>query len=345
MIVNGQLYLPAQSKAYASRIERLSDGGLRILSEALEQDLEVSQSEYQLEDRLAGLPQQIRFTDGSLFVTDRTSSAEIDRWFAGRHPDGKITWWESHWLALVLAIVLTPLVIWWSIAHGIPMAAHASVRFIPDIVPQKIGDQTLSLLEEYELRPSALPEDQQQAIRAHWQASLTQLGWKTADFDLLFRQSDLFENNAFALPNNTIVITDSLIHLLESNPDAILAVLLHETGHLVHQHGLKSLTESFAITLAVAFLIGDVDATGDTFVSVGSGVVNSAFSRDLEREADQFALASLQQLGLPTHSFTNAMKSLAKHHGLEEQEQPWYLQLFSSHPSTVERIRSSEQDQ
>ena len=230
MIASGHLYLPAQSKAYQSHLERLEDSALIIRSVDLAEELTFSADEYQLEDYLQGLPQQIRFSDGSLFVADQASTPMLDGWFAASRSDRSLTWWESHWLPLVLALLLTPAIIWWIMVQGIPMAAHASVRFLPAFVAQKMGDQTLTLLDEYELTPSALPPDQIEAIADNWQTALANLDLPTSEYKLLFRQSELFNANAFALPNNTIVITDSLIHLLENQPDPILAILLHETG-------------------------------------------------------------------------------------------------------------------
>ena len=51
-----------------------------------------------------------------------------------------------------------------------------------------------------------------------------------------------------------MVVTDELVTLLADKPDALLAVLLHEAGHVQHQHGLKLLAQSTATTMLLALI-------------------------------------------------------------------------------------------
>jgi Zn-dependent protease with chaperone function len=74
-----------------------------------------------------------------------------------------------------------------------------------------------------------------------------------------------------------------------------------------------------------------------------------AYSRELEREADAYALQTLQANNIPPEHFANIMKRLMASHGepdnAEADEGSWQRisDMLSTHPVTSERIKRFEQ--
>ena len=87
--------------------------------------------------------------------------------------------------------------------------------------------------------------------------------------------------------------------------------------------------------MLISALIGDF--TGGVLIAgVAEWVLNSAYSRDAEREADQFAIDRLNAVGIDGKGLTRFFERL-----LEEYEQDTEnpaLRLISTHPPTRERM-------
>ena len=65
------------------------------------------------------------------------------------------------------------------------------------------------------------------------------------------------------------------------------------------------------------------------------------FSRDMEREADTFALTQLESLGYSSNDFADAIEALQESHTSENEHLEKVndlLEYLSSHPSAQERI-------
>lgn len=140
--------------------------------------------------------------------------------------------------------------------------------------------------------------------------------------------------NAFALPGGIVVLTDGLLQSAES-PDEIAGILAHEIGHVIHAHPTQAIFRTTAVSLLISALIGDF--TGGVLIAgVAEWVLNSAYSRDAEREADQFAIDRLNAVGIDGKGLTRFFERL-----LEEYEQDTEnpaLRLISTHPPTRERM-------
>ena len=159
----------------------------------------------------------------------------------------------------------------------------------------------------------------------------------------LAQESDFFGANAFALPDGTVVMTDQLVSLLKDNPDAILAVLLHEIGHVEGQHSVRLIAQSLGATLVIGIVFGNPEGVADLLLGSGSVLLQNAFSRDMEREADQFAIAKLTELGKSPQAFADAMSALLAKHSDEADTSSSLLKYLSTHPDTRERIEQASQ--
>lgn len=109
--------------------------------------------------------------------------------------------------------------------------------------------------------------------------------------DMISPNSMILTANAFALPAGQILINQELLDLV--SPEELHAILLHEVGHVYHRHSLQGLIKSAGLYAMLSLAFGVTD-----FGSLTLTLLNAAYSRDDEREADDFSAEALakQQL-------------------------------------------------
>jgi len=125
-----------------------------------------------------------------------------------------------------------------------------------------------------------------------------------------FSICDSSEVNAFAgaQGNGQVVgITIGMLKLVDGNPDMAAAVIGHELAHHVKGHAAATQAREKVIGLLGLIVGGIVEytvargygitGTGDNVRQVGSSLVNSKFSRDQEREADQLGFEYMVRAG------------------------------------------------
>ncbi len=139
--------------------------------------------------------------------------------------------------------------------------------------------------------------------------------------------------NAFALPGGIMVFTRGLLDEAGSLEE-IAGIAAHELGHLAHDHSTRALYRSFAVALLVGVLFGDL--TGGTLAGgLAEWLVNTGYSREIERDADAFALERLKAAGIGTEGLADFFARLEEKHG--EESGPLFG-LLSTHPATAERL-------
>jgi len=308
-----------------------------VAFELAENNLTVTYSlhELRLSPPLAKLPREITLPDGGKLIVDNVH--DINRFFLNRRRYLLLDQLERNKKAWLLALILVPLSLVWLIKVVIPAGAKMVTPLIPQTVVEQIDKQVLTLLDKTSLDESTVAEQEQKSIQLMWQSLLTDLHYNSTDFSLNFRKSEFYGANAFALPGGTVVVTDELLTLLKQQPNALKAVLLHEMGHVIHQHGLQMIAESAGTTLLMTYFFGDLDGGAEFFTGTALTIVQNQFSQSLESEADDYALLQLKQLNLPTSSLGEALSSLSK----GSKEYALFEKYFSSHPSIKQRVEKS----
>ena len=338
--VRGQFQHSGSSSLYAAELVLGADGQLSVRCHSSgEQLAQAAPADYRFGTVIPGLPVELRLRDGAVFVPDDSRY----RWPQLSKGAGMAERLESHKMSILAAIVLSPLLLWWIIVDLMPMLAGAAVPWVPDSVKQQMGRQTFYSLQQTALAPTELPAAEQAMVRYHWQMALQQLQLEQQQYRLHLFKSDFFGANAFALPDGTVVMTDQLVSLLKDNPDAILAVLLHEIGHVEGQHSVRLIAQSLGATLVIGIVFGNPEGVADLLLGSGSVLLQNAFSRDMEREADQFAIAKLTALGKSPQAFADAMSALLASHGGDNEQTSALLKYLSTHPDTRERIEQASQ--
>lgn len=97
--------------------------------------------------------------------------------------------------------------------------------------------------------------------------------------------------NAFALPGGNMVVYKGLLTKINS-PEALVALLGHETGHVQQRHALKAILKSSSFYLLLSIILGDMNGA---LLSQIADLHDLSYSRDNETASDRFAFAVLKQ--------------------------------------------------
>jgi Zn-dependent protease with chaperone function len=209
------------------------------------------------------------------------------------------------------------------------------------------------VLDRLFLAPSTVPPAEQEAIRTRFAAALQRAfpDGRLPRWQLSFHASRALGANAFALPGGYIVMTDDLVAMLRDQPDAITGVLAHELAHVEHRHGLDLMVRASLVSAMVGVVLGDASGF---LATVPATLVTQAYSRDAEREADEFAALTLDRAGIspavmvvfferlvrqgePSADDTRKDPGAAKDPAAESES---VLPIaISSHPDIGERVR------
>ncbi len=152
-------------------------------------------------------------------------------------------------------------------------------------------------------------------------------------YQLLFRKG--VGANAFALPSGHIVVTDELIEVAEHD-DEVLSVLAHEIGHVVHEHGLRSVLQSSAVALLLTAVTGDIGSASGFAAAMPIILLETNYSRKFELEADRYALDYMQTHNIDTKHFASILQKIT---GQDEAHEDDAFSYLSTHPATRERIQ------
>jgi len=145
--------------------------------------------------------------------------------------------------------------------------------------------------------------------------------------------------NAIALPGGRIYLFKALLDKSES-VDEIAGVLAHEMGHVAHRDGLRKMIQAGGTSYLLGLLLGDVTG-GGAIVLVSRYLVDSAYSREAESAADDFAGATMVALGRPAHEMALLLKRVEG--GKGEDGNDFAVPAFlSTHPVTDQRLKALE---
>jgi len=145
------------------------------------------------------------------------------------------------------------------------------------------------------------------------------------------------EPNAFALPGGFIFVTRSLLELCEWNQDELAFILGHEMGHVIRGHAMDRIITNSAIAVgAKATPIRGLLASW--LGKVGVKFLESAYSQDLEFEADALGARLIVVAGYDPHAPTQLLSRLSELNQLAKQFS--LGNYFSSHPAFDLRIHN-----
>jgi Zn-dependent protease with chaperone function len=293
--------------------------------------------EARVSERLAHAPRLITFGDGSYCeVADHEA---LDAALAATgFRDSLVVQLQSRWRYAVVALVATVGVLVLGYLYVLPWGARIAADQIPPELEAGIGREAVAWMERNMFAPTQLPEDRRAAIVERF----AQIAPEDArEYRIEFRRSRIGPN-ALAFPGGLIVMTDELVALAPSD-DAVLGVLAHELGHLQNRHLLRRLITS-TVTGAVATLLAG-DASGIA-TALPATLADLSYSRDMEREADDYAIARMRAAGLPVAPLADLLEKMegARVRGKSQGEGARLEGYLSTHPDTAERVRKLRSD-
>lgn len=289
--------------------------------------------------RLANTIRYLYFPQGQKFETrDNQAVDDVLRVFQKRSRLHVVHLLESR-KRYILACALALITIMWGVGrYGVPAAARIIARNLPQSVAQKAGSQALEVLDRSVFRPSRTDDSVQRRLQSHFQPLVQD--HPGLHLQILFRSSGRLGANAFALPSGAIVFTDEMVKLAR-NDDELLAVLAHEAGHVAHRHGIRRIIQDSLLAFALMAITGDASGTSQLFLGLPVALTELAYSREFEREADQYALDYLRSQGISPRCFANLMRRL------QQEKKPdgegHWSNYLSTHPGMEERLRPFEE--
>lgn len=300
----------------------------------LEGDIErhCALSDLRISERFRRANRKITFPDGAyLEITDAPAFKRLLE--ATQHRESAIVRAQHHWRAALSALAAVIVLLVLAYLYLLPIASKIIADNLPLSIDRRIGEETLAFLDQRLLQPSQLPLARQAALVERFDNLAPPRGQARPAYRILFRKSTMGPN-AFALPSGAIVVTDSLVTLLDDD-DSIMGVLAHESGHLHERHMMRRLIQGSVIGAAVTVLFGDVSIAA---ANLSTLVLDMHYSREAEREADDYAIAMFKTNGIPLSKLANVFEKLGKQ---TDEPSPY----IASHPLSSERIAHILQSQ
>ena len=242
---------------------------------------------------------------------------------------------QQQWLFIAIAVLLGLSVVGYRAYTALlPAASTYIAEKIPESVYQTIGESSLESFDESEFLPSKLASEQQESVRTSYQELLKNLSLSIEDYPLHFRYWD-DQMNAFALMDGSIIVTDSLVAKLGTEQQ-LMAVLLHEVGHVQHNHLMENTIRVSLFYITMSLMFGDVGVVSDLLIEGSTLGLNLSYSRDFEKEADAYAAQKLEELYGSNEAMIEALEILYEQNDLET------FHWASTHPTFAERKTSIE---
>lgn len=326
-----------KARLYDKQVSRFEDIELEFKDELLIVHLSNEQisyplSELEISQRLGKMPRSITLSDGR--VCECEANDIIDEHLKRLHLDKGsrlIHHLESKSIYILPALAIIIAVIYIFLSYILPYSSKKIAYSIPQNIASQIGRGTLETLDKLALEPSKLNQAKQEEIQKAFKKMSSSLKG-LPPLILTFRYSDKIGPNAFALPDGTIVMTDQLVLLAHNNKE-LLAILAHEIGHIKNRHAIRLVLQNSAVFVVLTTLTGDATSASSILSALPTMLIESSYSRDLEAEADDYAMEVMRSRGLELHHFADIMQRLSQ--GEIESEGRRYL---SSHPLSSSRI-------
>lgn len=302
-----------------------------------------------ISSRLGNTPRYLEFINGDRFETG--DNDQIDA-LQKQHEQARgyrlLHVLESRFSIVLLATVVTVLFVAVFVKYGVPATASSIAQLLPESTSQYLGQGTLNILDEAVFDESELPAARQQKLIELFDGYSQ--SYPRYPVKVLFRKSDKIGANAMALPDGHIIFTDAMVELAQRDEE-LVAIFGHEVGHVVHRHLLRRVIQDSILTMLLVLITGDVSSASSVVIAVPGLLLELSYSRDFEREADDFAYQFLIDHQLAPKHFASIMQRLESSHSDQgsdsDREQKSHRQgdedydtsYLSSHPATQERIQ------
>lgn len=318
------------------------DDALMVMGSAIAK--EYAYQEVTLAEPFADAPAVLYFADGARCEVGGAGAGQALADALGYRKSAVVRW-QERWPAALLALVLLVAAGLASMTWGLPAAAEKIAAAIPPSLDQRLGETARQGLDAQLLEPSRLSERRVAQVEQVLRSIAP--GGARLPIQLLVRSAPRLGANALALLDGTIMLTDAMIlHILgkadnfdEQQQAQLAGVLAHEIGHIEGRHSVRVMARSSLTAAASAALFGDFSAVAAGLPAV---LMNMRYSREMESEADGYAIALLKEKGISPAPLADLFESLEEVHQSDPGRRlpRWMnasMTYMSSHPASAER--------
>lgn len=198
----------------------------------------------------------------------------------------------------------------------------------------QLGDSSFEELKKQ--MPISKDPSQNNYVKCVTNHLLESMGENPSEWEVL-----VFEDktpNAFALPGKNVGVHTGMLTLVK-NQDQLAAVIGHEIGHVLANHGNERVSQGIVAQagLTVADLVLGRDSRSDELIVAALGVgtqfgVLLPFSRRQETEADRLGLKYMAESGFDPRQAPELWRLMTEAAGEGPPE------FLSTHPSPKSRI-------
>jgi Zn-dependent protease with chaperone function len=306
----------------------IDDGNLLVSGEGISRQDPIGA--VNVSDVLGSTFRVLQFVDGaSCEVADNDAFATM---LAGQGvAPSRVSAWERSWRPALAALVIVLVTGFIGYRYGLPLFAERAANALPESMLNRVSFEMQHALDKTVFSKTKLSGQRMVPLLNAFDALAL------PDHRLLtleFRDAGSLGANAMALPSGAIFMTDQLV-ALTSDDRVLMAVIAHEAGHVKRRHGLRQIIQGATVGALVTWYFGDFSALG---AAAPASLLQAKYSRDLEREADAYAVQVLKMNNLPVSLLADALELIQNSHGPEGKEDAGALAYLSTHPATSERL-------
>jgi Zn-dependent protease with chaperone function len=250
--------------------------------------------------------------------------------FSGKIP----AWMERHGHRAIISMVVALVSITLFVIYAPPFVVPIFRPLVTERIQSIIANQSMAVLDRIVFEASTIDENKRREVTDEI-TKLQERFFPGRPMALHFRQireRPTVMNAAALIPNDMIIIDATVKGL---SRDELRAVILHEVGHLKHNHGVDALVQSSFLGLVSLMIFG-----GDpgTLHGIAVSLLHAQYSQSHEMDADRFAAESLNAMGLNPMLLADALDKIeraAEYSSSGDKKE--MSDYFASHPRTSER--------
>ena len=221
-------------------------------------------------------------------------------------------------------------------AFGVPVLADLAAPLVPRLAESRLGEAVDAQVRKM-LEPGSNGKSVECGLAASekdGRAALDRLmarleGVTALPVPLQVTVVRRSQPNAFAIPGGRIYVFEGLIDKAET-ADELAGVIAHEIGHVAHRDGTRSVLQSAGLSFLFGLVLGDF-VGGGALVIAARSILGSAYSREVESNADAFGVDLMNRIGRDGRGLGVILDRIA---GAIEPG----VQALADHPETRARV-------
>ncbi len=218
------------------------------------------------------------------------------------------------------------------LVFGLPLIAKPLAQLVPIAWEEQVGDDTIDVVNRIFAGGRDACSGEKGLMVLNDLAQRLLAGSETP-YRVQVSVADSKVVNAFAVPGGRVVLFRGLIEKANS-AEEVAGVLAHELAHVVHRHPTQGMITSVGWSAILSAFTGGASFSSEVVAQIAAQFATSAYSRDLETEADREGVAMLNRAGIGGKGLIQFFELIQELEG-KGISIPEYL---SSHPMTGDRI-------